>query len=69
MSCCNAPTYLAITYHKENQLIKVTEVMCTYCNHIKSVYQAQLDRNKKVTAELAPDSDLKLTNNKEKEAF
>jgi hypothetical protein len=41
MSCCKAPAYLAITYHRDRQLTQVSEVMCTNCFNIVSIYDVK----------------------------
>jgi hypothetical protein len=39
--CCDKPNYLAITYHKVKELTQVTEVMCTNCLNIISIYDVK----------------------------
>lgn len=41
MSCCEKASYLAITYHKDKQLTQVSEIMCTNCLTIVSIYDVK----------------------------
>lgn len=41
MSCCEKASYLAITYHRDRQLTQVSEIMCTNCLNIISIYDVK----------------------------
>lgn len=62
MPCCNASSYLAVTYQKEGKLTKVSEIMCCGCLNIISVYKAKQDRDKKAIAEKQNDNGPKISN-------